>query len=178
MSGPTPSQTVGPFFACGLTWMDAGDLVPPGSPGAVRLTGRVLDSDGAGVPDALVEIWQADASGRFADPGATGATGWTGFGRCPTDAEGRYRFTIVKPGPVGDGQAPHIDVSVFARGLLQRLVTRVYFPDETDANGVDPVLGSIDDPLARSTLVASRDPDGLCFDIHLQGDAETVFFDY
>jgi protocatechuate 3,4-dioxygenase, alpha subunit len=173
-AGPTPSQTVGPFFACGLSWMDGRDLVAPGAPGAVSLVGRVLDGDGAGVPDALVEIWQADASGRF---GEESGAGWTGFGRCPTDDDGGYRFTTVKPAPVDGDQAPHIDVSVFARGLLQRLVTRVYFPDEERANRTDPVLASVDGQ-ARRTLVATAEGDVLRFDIHLQGDAETVFFEY
>jgi protocatechuate 3,4-dioxygenase alpha subunit len=175
ITGPTPSQTIGPFFHFGMAWMQARDLVPPGSPGAVTLLGRIVDGAGAPMPDAMVEIWQADTSGRF-PPGVEPA--WTGFGRSLTDSEGRFRFTTVKPGPVDDTQAPHIDVSVFARGLLQRLVTRIYFPDETVANDADPVLRSIDDPGRRATLVAAKDGSRLRFDIHVQGDGETVFFVY
>jgi protocatechuate 3,4-dioxygenase, alpha subunit len=178
----TPSQTIGPFFRFAMAWMNARKLVPDGSAGALTLIGRIVDGAGDPVPDAMVEIWQADAIGRF--PPET-ATGWTGFGRCLVDAEGAFEFTTVKPGPLagrpgGAGQAPHIDVSVFARGLLQRLVTRVYFPDEAAANAADPVLLSIDDTGLRSRLVARPDPDAgrLRFDVHLQGDAETPFFVY
>jgi protocatechuate 3,4-dioxygenase, alpha subunit len=173
--GPTPSQTIGPFFRFGMAWMQAPDLVPPSSPGAVKLVGRIVDGAGEPMPDAMVEIWQADGRGRF--PPAVDPA-WTGFGRSLTDGEGRFRFTTVKPGRVDDLQAPHIDVSVFGRGLLQRLVTRIYFPDETSANDADPVLRSIDDPVARATLVAADDGSRLRFDIHAQGDRETVFFVY
>jgi protocatechuate 3,4-dioxygenase, alpha subunit len=173
--GPTPSQTIGPFFHFGMDWMEAADLVSRGSPGSVTFSGRIFDGAGDPVADAMVEIWQADRDGRFA-PDVDRA--WTGFGRCLTDGEGRFRFTTVKPGVVDGGHAPHIDVSVFARGLLQRLVTRVYFPDEAPANASDPVLRAIDDPAARSTLVGDGEGGGLGFDIHLQGDQETVFFVY
>jgi protocatechuate 3,4-dioxygenase, alpha subunit len=183
---PTPSQTVGPFFRLGLPDQGRCELVSPGDPHAVRLSGTVFDGEGEPVPDALLEIWQANRAGRYAHPEDTREQialedGFEGFGRCATDAQGRYEFVTVKPGPVpGPGgrlQAPHIQVSVFARGLLKRLATRVYFPGEVDANGADPVLGSIDDPDERATLVAQEEADGaLRFDIHLQGDRETAFF--
>jgi protocatechuate 3,4-dioxygenase alpha subunit len=169
----TPSQTIGPFFAVGLPWADGPDVVPAGTPGAVRVGGTVTDGAGDPVPDALVETWQADPAGRFAHPDDRG------FGRCATDAQGRWAIRTLKPGPLpapdGGVEAPHIDVSVFARGLLHRLVTRVYFPDEPDANAADPLLASIQDPAARVRLVAVADPGGLRFDIRLQGVQETPF---
>jgi protocatechuate 3,4-dioxygenase alpha subunit len=232
----TPSQTVGPFFALpgALPWSDGPLVVPEGTPGAIRISGRVFDGEGAPVPDALIETWQADPDGRFAHPddprgiaiprqaaapddrvagtgtgsgrgagfagsaagrsadpasGGAGAAGWAlghgpgfrGLGRCPTDADGRYWILTLKPGPVpapgGGQQAPHIDVSVFARGMLNRLVTRIYFPDEAAANAADPVLSTIDEPESRATLIAVAEDGGLRFDIHLQGADETVFFD-
>ena len=193
----TPSQTIGPFFAVGLPWPDGPDVVAEGIPGAVRIGGRVLDGAGDPVPDSLVETWQADPNGRFAhpddprgpaggsagspgwSPGGSGASGFRGFGRCATDAEGRWAILTVKPGPLpapdGGVEAPHLDVSVFARGLLGRLVTRVYFPDEAEANAADPLLASIPDEAARARLVAVAAGDGLRFDIHLQGEQETPF---
>jgi protocatechuate 3,4-dioxygenase, alpha subunit len=181
----TPSQTVGPFHHIELPYAAGGHVVPPGSDGAVRITGRLVDGEGQPVGDALIEVWQADASGSYqhaADPVPTGAT--SGFGRIATAADGSYELWTVKPGrvpgPDGSTQAPHILVSVFARGLLDRLVTRMYFPDEADANAADPVLALVPDAEARSTLVAktddTADDDGLRFDIHLQGERETVFF--
>jgi protocatechuate 3,4-dioxygenase alpha subunit len=156
----TPSQTVGPYFSLGLLSRTADELVP----GGVRITGRVLDGAGEPVPDAMVEIWQADEDGRYrAD---------FGWGRSGCDEEGRYSFVTRKPGPVG-GQAPHVTVMVFARGLLKPVLTRMYFPDEAEANAADPVLAAVD---AASTLVAQRAGNGLEFDIRLQGDGETVFF--
>jgi protocatechuate 3,4-dioxygenase alpha subunit len=183
--GTTPSQTVGPFFAIALPWAGAAELVPEGTAHAVRITGRVFDGAGDPVPDALVETWQADPAGGFAhpdDPRGAAASGFRGFAQCATDAEGGYRILTVKPGslpaPGGGIEAPHLDVSVFARGLLTRLVTRIYFPEETEANAADPVLRSIADPAARATLVAQPQGEGrLRFDIRLQGDDETVFFD-
>jgi protocatechuate 3,4-dioxygenase alpha subunit len=192
----TPSQTVGPFFSVGLDWPHGPLVVPEGTPGAVRVHGTILDGAGEPVPDAMVETWQADPQGRIAHPddprwtppaaGATGADGpagtgaFHGFGRCGTDAEGRFWFRTVKPGPLptpeGAVEAPHLNISVFGRGLLDRLVTRLYFPDEAEANAADPVLTSIQDPHRRATLVATEDADGLRFDIRLQGEHETVFF--
>ena len=182
----TPSQTVGPFFALrgGLPWPDGPAVVAEGTPGAVLIAGRVLDGAGQPVPDALIETWQAGPDGRFAhpdDPRGAVDNGFRGFGRCGTDADGRYWIRTVKPGPLptpdGRVEAPHIDVTVLARGLLNRLVTRIYFPDETDANAHDPVLSTIEDEAARRTLVAVPDGAGLRFDIRLQGGAdETAFF--
>jgi protocatechuate 3,4-dioxygenase alpha subunit len=165
---PTPSQTIGPFFSFGLEWMAAGDVVPPGTPGAQALTGKVTDGQGDPVPDAMIEVYQADPDGHF-------PPGWPGFARALTDEEGRYRLTVVKPGRVDERQAPHLEVTLFARGLLQRLATRMYFPDEDDANASDPLLASIGDPGRVSTLVARPAPSGLEFDLCLQGPDETVF---
>ena len=166
--GGTPSQTVGPFFSIALPWAGAAEAVPPGTPGAVRISGRVLDGAGDPVADALVETWQ---TGPVADA----------FGQCATGADGGFAILTANPGPQpapgGGVEAPHLDVSVFARGLLHRLVTRVYFPDEAEANAADPVLRSIPDPAARATLVAVPEEGGLRFDIHLQGDDETVFLE-
>ncbi|MHA6621541.1 protocatechuate 3,4-dioxygenase subunit alpha [Pseudonocardia sp. DLS-67] len=174
----TPSQTVGPFLSLGLTWTDGHLVVPEGSPGAIRIAGRMFDGAGALVPDGVVETWQADANGRFDhpdDPRGASGSGFGGFGRCPTDDEGRFQIITVKPGPLGDGQAPHIDVTVLARGLLQHLATRIYFPDEAAANAADPLLSSL--PAERAaTLVAEAAGEGeLRFDIRLQGEGETVF---
>jgi protocatechuate 3,4-dioxygenase alpha subunit len=174
----TPSQTVGPFLSLGLTWLEGHLVVPQGTPGAIRISGVLTDGAGAPVVDALVETWQADADGRFDHPddprGATGS-GFRGFGRCATDGEGRFEVLTVKPGAIGDGQAPHIDVTVLARGLLDRVVTRIYFPDEAAANAADPLLASLP-PERAATLVAQESgPDELRFDIRLQGDRETVF---
>jgi protocatechuate 3,4-dioxygenase alpha subunit len=174
MTELTPSQTVGPFLHIGLLWDDGPDVVPDGTPGAIVITGRVVDGDGAPVPDALVETWQCDPGGRFDNPD------FRGLGRCPTDSDGRYRIRTVKPAALstGDGrrQAPHVDVSVFARGLLDRVVTRIYFGDEPAANAADPTLSTVDEA-RRGTLVAAPVDGGYRFDIRLQGADETVFFD-
>jgi len=183
--GLTPSQTVGPYLHIGLEWADGPFVVPEETPGAVWIHGLVIDGDGLPIPDALVETWQADPDGRFNHPddprGAAPATvaGFRGFGRCSTDAGGAYRIRTVKPGPLpaddGHVEAPHLDVSVLARGLLDRVVTRIYFPDEESANAADPVLSTV--PAARrGTLVAVPDGDRLRFDIRIQGEAETVVF--
>jgi protocatechuate 3,4-dioxygenase alpha subunit len=158
-------------------------VVPEGTPGAIRITGRVLDGAGEPVPDGLIETWQADPLGRFAhpdDPRGCADPGFRGFARCPTDATGEYAILTRKPGPLptpdGGTEAPHLDVSLFARGLLDRLVTRIYFPDEVEANERDPVLSAIADPALRRTLIAVVEPGGLRFDIHLQGEHATAFF--
>jgi protocatechuate 3,4-dioxygenase alpha subunit len=156
----TPSQTVGPYFSLGLLDLPANELVPDG----ISITGRVFDGAGEPVPDAMVEIWQADEEGRYRSD--------FGWGRSGCDHEGRYAFVTRKPGPVGD-QAPHLTVMVFARGLLKPVLTRMYFPDEEDANARDRVLSALD---GASTLVARPTRDGFEFDIRLQGEAETVFF--
>lgn len=178
----TPSQTIGPFFHDALAWPDGPFVVPAGTPGAVWLRGRVLDGAGEPVNDALVETWQADPQGRFDHPddprGAV--SGFRGFGRCPTDEDGRYAILTLKPGPVPGpqerAQAPHIDVSVFSRGLLHRVVTRIYFAEEEERNSADPMLREHVDDALRWTLLAERSDDGYRFDIHLQGAHETAFF--
>jgi protocatechuate 3,4-dioxygenase, alpha subunit len=158
-------------------------VVPTGTQGAIWIRGVVTDGAGSQVPDALIETWQADPDGHFDHPAdrENGSTVFRGFGRCPTDERGAFEILTLKPGVVLDAegrpQAPHIDVSVFGRGLLKRLVTRLYFGDEDDANAVDPLLISIDDEPVRSTLIATPSADGYRFDIRLQGDRETAFFD-
>jgi len=183
---PTPSQTIGPFFHFSLPYPGGELLVPPDDPDAVSIAGTVYDGAGEPVPDALLEVWQANRAGRYAHPeddreGLPLEEGFTGFGRCPTDAEGRYEFVTVKPGvvlgPNGEPQAPHINVLTFARGLLRQLTTRIYFPDEEDANAADPVLASIGDAAGRSTLIPHQLDGALQFDVLLQGDNQTVFFD-
>jgi protocatechuate 3,4-dioxygenase, alpha subunit len=195
--GITPSATVGPFFLFGLvpSTMGGRDIVtnnlltPDVSGERIRIEGIVYDGDGTPVPDALIEIWQADAAGRYASASAAQArpnTAFKGFGRCPTNETGAFSFDTVKPGavpgPNGAVQAPHIAVNVFARGVVKQMVTRIYFSDEA-ANASDPVLGLIP-PERRATLVAQRRGDAssteaACyrFDIRLQGDNETVFFE-
>ena len=193
--GLTPSQTVGPFFAYGLTptsdyaWSDAfgNNLVTPDASGErIRIEGRVFDGDGQPVPDAMLEIWQADGQGRFADPQDKRAlpnAAFRGFGRCGTNANGEYEFDTIKPGsvpyPDGKPQAPHILLAIFARGMLLQLYTRIYLDGEA-ANSADPVLALV--PAARrGTLIAGREAGNgnavYRFDIRLQGDNETVFFD-
>jgi protocatechuate 3,4-dioxygenase alpha subunit len=204
----TPSQTVGPFLAIGLPWPDGPFVAPDGTPGAISIGGRVLDGAGDPVPDALVETWQAAPDGSFAHPddprgpgmagqqdggdggpvtagSGPGTAGFRGFGRCPTDRDGRYRIVTLRPGALpcagGGTEAPHLDVSVFARGLLDRVVTRIYFPDEAAANAADPALAAITADDRRATLVAAAEPGAgpgaFRFDIRLQGGSETVFFD-
>jgi len=167
--GQTPSQTVGPYFALGLFAQKADELVTVGSSGSIRVTGRVLDGAAEPVPDAIVEVWQADEAGRYRTD--------FGWGRSGCDADGRFSFITVKPGRVANGsvewQAPHLMVMVFARGLLKPVLTRMYFPDEEEANAQDPVLSAVDD---GSSLVARPTGDGLVFDVRLQGEGETVFF--
>jgi protocatechuate 3,4-dioxygenase alpha subunit len=186
---PTPSQTVGPFFHLGLARPEWGDLTA-GNPAGERITieGRILDGDGLPVPDAMVELWQANAAGRYNHPDDRQTDkpldpNFRGYGRVATDADGRFRIVTIKPGPVpGRGnslQAPHINLAVFGRGLLKHLYTRLYFADET-ANANDPLLTSIDDEAARRTLLATRETAAAAayrFDIVLQGEHETVFLD-
>lgn len=158
----TPSQTVGPYYEIGLCDRELHEVVPGG---AVRIEGRILDGAGDPVSDAMVEIWQADESGEYRPD--------FGWARSGTDDDGRYRFVTVKPGAVG-GQAPHVVLLVFARGLLRPVMTRMYFPDEE--NGGDEVLGTV--PAGeRALLVAAPVGDVLLFDIRLQGDEQTPFFD-
>ena len=152
--GPTPSQTVGPFFSIGICRRPEHELVPGGLP----LSGRLVDGEGAPIPDGVVELWSATART---------------WGRCGTDREGRFAFVVAKQ-PAAAGEAPRFDVLVFARGLLRHQLTRVYFPDE-EANATDPVLSSLG-PADRATLVATAEGGGLRFDIRMQGDSQTVFF--
>src|SRR3954465_12688647 len=179
---PTPSQTAGPFFHPGVGRAEWGGWTAGKPPGErIAVTGRILDGDGVPVPDAVIEIWQANAAGRYnhkddrrddapLDPGSRG------FGRVATDSEGGFRLVTIKPGPVpGRGnawQAPHINVALFARGLLRHLYTRIYFADEP-RNAADPLLSSIDDDAVRGTLLARKaegDPPVYRFDIVLQGE--------
>jgi protocatechuate 3,4-dioxygenase alpha subunit len=167
---PTPSQTVGPFFSFGLCSDEKAALVPADAPEAIRITGRVLDGEGEGVPDAMVEIWQADAEGRYRSD--------FGWGRSGCDGEGGYSLVTCKPGRVSDGngglQAPHLSVLVFARGLLKPVHTRLYFPGD-EANADDRVLAAVPDG-ERSTLVARAVEGGLEFDVRLRGEGQTTFF--
>jgi protocatechuate 3,4-dioxygenase alpha subunit len=196
--GQTPSQTVGPFFHYGLPWKGCADLVGDTDIGArvelfpedhyvlalpsakgeiagevITLEGVVLDAAGQPTPDVMIEIWQADASGRYADGSSN--TGFIGFGRASTSEDGVYRFRTVRPGLVDGQQAPHIAVGVFGRGLIKRLATRVYFENEA-TNAEDPILALVPAD-RRETLIARRDGDAWRFDIVLQGERETVFFD-
>jgi protocatechuate 3,4-dioxygenase alpha subunit len=182
----TPSQTVGPFFSIGLERLNRTDLAAGIAGERVAIRGRVIDGDGRGVPDAVLEIWQADADGRYHHPEHTGApndaTSFFGFGRTPTNEQGQFSFTTIKPGPVhgpdGNPQAPHLQISVFMRGLLKQLVTRLYFPDEP-LNASDPVLQVVPES-RRETLIALQagpKENTLEWNVCLQGENETVFFD-
>ena len=179
---PTPSQTIGPYFGFALPWDDGPLAVPEGAAGAIRIEGAVHDGAGAPVPDCMLETWQADPDGRFAHPddprGAAEWGGFRGFARCEVDGEGRFSLLTLKPGPVpgpgGTALAPHLNVSVFARGLLQRRVTRIYFADEEERNAADPVLAAAGERAAR--LLASPLDGGYRFEIRLQGEDETPFF--
>jgi protocatechuate 3,4-dioxygenase alpha subunit len=181
----TPSQTSGPYLAIGLLGGPVGSrLVEESDPRAVRVSGVLLDGAGDPVPDGLVEVWQANAAGRYAHPADDRddvplEDGFRGFGRSGTEDGGRFELVTVKPGrvPWVDGrlQAPHLLVGVFARGLLKRVATRMYFPDEEAANAADPVLLGLD-PAERATLVARAEDGALRFDIVLQGPGQTTFF--
>jgi protocatechuate 3,4-dioxygenase alpha subunit len=181
----TTSQTAGPYLRIGLDWLITEELAGPGVSGErVSIEGRVIDGDGRPVNDAVIEIWQANAQGRYAHPEDAQQKpleqGFRGFGRSATDDEGRFRFHTIKPGrvpaPGGALQAPHIAVSVFMRGLLKQLVTRIYFPDDP-ANADDPVLQRVPAE-RRGTLIAKKRPGGLEWNIVLQGAGETVFFEF
>jgi protocatechuate 3,4-dioxygenase alpha subunit len=171
----TPSQTVGPFFAIGLPWPEGPNAAAEDEPGSFVISGVLTDGEGALIPDAVIETWQCDGSGAFEE-----RPGFRGFARVPTGDDGRWAIRTVKPGrlpgPDGELAAPFIDVSVFCRGLLHRCVTRIYFGDEEAANREDAVLASVP-AQRRDTLLATPTDDGYRFDIHLQGDGETVFFD-
>lgn len=168
---PTPGQTVGPFFGYALPFEGGPDLVPADHPDALVLHGRVLDGAGDPVPDALLELWQPAAGSVPQVAGslrrASTAVGFTGWGRAETDLEGHYAFTTLPPG------APFFALTIFARGLLNRLFTRVYLPEHAD----DPFLAGVEAE-RRDTLVATADEDGLRFDVRLQGPQETVFLSY
>jgi protocatechuate 3,4-dioxygenase alpha subunit len=187
---PTASQTVGPFFHVGLARPELVDLTGGGKALGEKIVieGQVRDGDGAPVPDAMLEIWQANAAGKYHHPDDRQAKPadphFVGFGRAFTDKDGRYRFTTVRPGAVpGRGnalQAPHIAMTVFARGLLKHLFTRIYFADLAQANDADPVLHGIEDETARRSLLAQPAkgaPATFRFDVVLQGAGETAFFD-
>lgn len=182
---PTPGQTIGPFFGyfnaaeqVHLPFEDGDNLVPPADDRAIQLTGTVFDGEGTPIPDAMIEIWQADEHGNI--PNQDGSLirdpfAFTGWGRATTDNVGTYRFTTVQPGATEQGKAPFIHVVVFARGLLNKLHTRVYIP-QTQGLADDATLSALGDRAA--TLIAKRDGKRLLFDIHLQGKNETVFFSY
>ncbi len=184
----TPSQTAGPFFhyslvpdqsgypGHGLAGAQIRDAGEPGAP--IRIEGRITDGQGMPMSDALIEIWQADAQGRYAHPADARSSNaaFKGFGRCATDKDGCYAFETLKPGSIGDGQAPHITLILFTRGGQNHLYTRLYFDDERAANACDPVLLSVPSD-RRSTLVATRQNQSYRLDIRVQGEGETVFFD-
>jgi protocatechuate 3,4-dioxygenase, alpha subunit len=183
----TTSQTVGPFFRIGFSWLYRDNMAGPDVAGErMEISGRVLDGDGVPVPDGIIEIWQANSHGKYAHPEDTQEKpiepGFTGYGRVPTDEAGRFRFATIKPGrvpgPEGNLQAPHLEISVFTRGLLRRLITRMYFPDDP-SNAEDFALNLVD-PSRRDTLIAKKvegRPGELVWNVKMQGDGETVFFD-
>jgi len=184
----TASQTIGPYLHIGLTWLVTDNLAPAGVTGErVAVEGRMIDGDGAAVNDAVVEMWQADAHGRYAHPDDTQDKpldpAFKGFGRVMTDSDGVFRFTTIKPGrvpaPGGGLQAPHLNVTIFTRGLLKHLITRMYFSGEP-ANDEDPVLQRVPAERRQTLIAAPREgkSGALKWDVVLQGERETVFFDY
>ncbi|MGI9825376.1 protocatechuate 3,4-dioxygenase subunit alpha [Agromyces sp. Marseille-Q5079] len=179
--GQTPSQTVGPFFGYALPYAGGPDVRAPWQPDAIRVHGTVFDGAGEPVPDAIVEIWGADAAGRASSERGSldrDQHGFAGFGRAAVDRAGRFSFTTVKPGAMRAGSAPYLLVTVFGRGITHHLFTRAYFGDEPEANAADPLLSRIAAD-RRGTLVAEPDaPASYRFDVRLQGEGETVFLDY
>jgi len=177
----TPGQTVGPFYGYALPYEKDRELLAPGSLDSIRLQGTVYDGAGHPIPDAILEIWQPDSEGNIVSrTGSLVRDGYTftGWGRCAVGNSGVYTFTTVNPGPTKPGAAAFISVAVFARGLMNRLFTRIYLPENEEALAKDPLLSSLD-PERRKTLIARRDADGgLTFDIRLQGEGETVFLDF
>ncbi|MBV1777552.1 protocatechuate 3,4-dioxygenase subunit alpha [Paeniglutamicibacter sp. ABSL32-1] len=177
----TPGQTIGPFYGYALPFTKDNELVNQARPGAVRLHGVVTDGAGTVIPDALLEIWQPDQDGNVvSQDGSLVRDGYTftGWGRTAVDNVGHYTFTTLNPGATEEGKAPFIMLTVFARGLLNRLFTRIYLPEDTAALANDPLLSSLDEA-QRKTLIATREADGsLRFDISLQGEDETVFLSY
>lgn len=180
---PTPGQTIGPFFHYGLPWETGHLIAPAGTPGAIRLHGNVLDGHGEGLQDAMVEVWQTDAEGRI--PQQQGSLRrdrdeftFTGFGRAATRRDGYYTFSTVTPGPARPGGAAFFAVTVFARGLLNRLYTRAYVPGDDAALTGDALLSSVDSERRSTLLCVQEDERTLRFDIRLQGDGETVFLKY
>jgi protocatechuate 3,4-dioxygenase alpha subunit len=178
---PTPGQTVGPFYGYALPYEKDRELLAPGTPGAIRLQGTVYDGAGHPIPDAILEIWQPDAEGKIVQrTGSLVRDGYTftGFGRSAVGNTGVYTFTTVNPGPTEAGAAPFVSVAVYARGLMNRLFTRMYLPENEEALAADPLLSSLE-PERRKTLIARRDADGgLTWDIRLQGGDETVFLEF
>ena len=179
--GQTPSQTVGPFFGYALPYERGAEIAAPWHPHAIRLHGTVFDGAGDPIPDAIVEIWHADAAGRpITELGSLERDGFTvtGFGRAAVSRAGRYTFSTIKPGAMRADAAPYVLVTVFARGLTHHLFTRAYFGDEEERNARDPFLATVD-PGRRPTLIAAPDAqNSYRFDIRLQGDGETVFLDF
>ena len=178
---PTPSQTIGPFFHDALLERDLTELVSPDYPGAIRISGVIYDGAGEPVTDAAVEISQAGPISFEENPNTLDG-GFSDWGRSGTADGGRFSFVTLKPAPVpaadGTSQAPHVNVLIFARGLLKQVITRLYFPDEVAANAADPVLSLIENQTLRETLVAHDEGDGSYrFDVHLQGEDQTVFFE-
>jgi len=155
----TPSQTVGPYYTIGLCRRVENELLPAADPKALRVTGRLLDGDEQPIPDGMIEAWDA-GGGRW--------------GRSSTDAQGRFSFVAGRPG-ASAGEAPHLDLYVFARGLLKHQLTRMYLPDEAEANAADPVLALLPEA-DRALLVAEQEDGALRFDIRMQGERQTVFF--
>ena len=184
----TSSQTVGPFFRIGLDWLYTDNLASKIALGQkIEISGKILDADGNAIPDAILELWQANAEGNYAHPEGTREKPidpqFQGFGRVSTEEDGAFHFTTIKPGrvrgPSGKLQAPHIVVSLFMRGLLRRLVTRIYFPDDP-SHQEDFVLTEVE-PSRRHTLIAQTspaNPSQLIWNVYMQGPNETVFFDY